>query len=385
MKTRKAVALLGAAIAILLAGRAGRALGIDLSEYLSVRCSGADGAGTARGDFDYTGFERAVMAQEGGLELEGILRFESTLVVSVEPESGLENGDEVTVTATWDGDAAKGIGIAIDGDRKTFVVTGLSGAGGDLQGGTAELDAFDPAYWDAEGGIEIRYSGVSPYGYLEIIDNLPPDHPLKGVWYDFDEWSAVREGDRLTVTASWKDRDLAKDWHFRQETAEYTVGAVDHCLWEFEELDEAALAAVEQSVRQAVDESASGFLEFRDGDETVGFYNGEEISVRESRIGDAWYAIRNGDGFIEALAVPCYRSVTVRPPEWMEDAQTRDFDLVYLCTVPEIVGRSDGAVSHGAAELRMRGTRDTEDRLMEELLTWYADPTLESVARRTRQ
>lgn len=152
-----------------------KAVKLDLSDYANALFRGPDGEGTARGDFDYTGFEHAILegAVETRFNLSTIMKFESAVTVTVSPESGLRNGDRVTVTVTYDKDAAKEAGLRITGDKKTVTVEGLGGASGsagsaDAESALIELDAFDPASWNKPGGIALSYEGVSPYGYLEV-------------------------------------------------------------------------------------------------------------------------------------------------------------------------------------------------------------------------
>ena len=50
----------------LAAGCGSRTAKIDLTDYMSALFRGRDGEGTARGDFDFSGFENSVAAQFHG-------------------------------------------------------------------------------------------------------------------------------------------------------------------------------------------------------------------------------------------------------------------------------------------------------------------------------
>ena len=387
---RKTIAwiLAGILCLSLLAGCGEKTVSIDLSDYMNVLYRGGDGEGKARADFDYSGFEKAVMAgsKSGEAILARLVQFESTMAVTVSPDSGLKNGDTVTVTVSYDKDAAKDAGIRISGNSRTFTVEGLgSGNAGEAAGqsDTIELDPFDPAYWDTDNGIVITYEGVSPYGYLEVSNNLPAENPLSKVSYRFSEYENVHKGDEVTVTAYFGNGIKAEDaarYSFKETTAIYTVGAVDHYLKDVSELDGGTIAAMKQTVQNLSAESASGFLEFQNGTDTKGFYNGEAVSVNSCQAGSTAYAFRNKSGFIEAVAIPCYLNVTVQEPDWMEDAQTYEYDLVYLCTVRDIIVHADGSVTPGNGELNLKGTADMESQLVDELKTWFDDPTVEPAA-----
>lgn len=359
---------------------------VDLSAYANALFRGSDGDGTARGDFDYTGFERAVMegAESDSFNLGSIVRMESTMVVTVSPDSGLKNGDRVTVTVAYDKDVAAEIGLKITGNSKTMTVEGLrtdgaAGADGGEESALIELDAFDPAFWNTPDGIEVTYQGISPYGALEVINHLPADNPLSSVGYQFSESRKVHEGDSVAVTVYFTKGDMKNQYRFKEENGTCTVGAVDHYLMNGGELDAGTIAAMKQAAVDLAAQSASGFLEFQTAGDYQGFYNGETVTVLSNQAGDKAYAFRCPDGFLEALAIPCYLRVSVTEPDWMENAQTYSYDLVFLATVGNIVVHADGSVTMNDAELSMKGTADTESAMIGDLVTWYTDPTVETI------
>ncbi len=371
------VGMMVIACAFALTARGSMAVSVDLSDYLNVRFSGADGAGTARGDFDYAGFERAVMAGEESAEsMPGqVMRFESTIDFAVTPDKGLKNGDTATVTATYDEDAAKCAGIDVTGNSRTFTVEGLRAAlpasEDEPHGSAVELDAFDPAFWNTADGIAIDYVGTSPYGYLEMVNNLPSENPLSNVGYQFSERQNVHEGDEIAVTAYFTLYEMKEEYYFKSLSGTYTVGAVDHYLMDASELGSDAVASIRQAAKACAEESLSGYLEFRTESDYKGFYNGEAITANAIQPGETAYAIRNSDGFIEYLVIPCYVSVTVQEPDWMENARAYDYDLVFLCTVNNIIVHADGSVTTGELELGQKGTADIESMLIDDLKSWF--------------
>ena len=384
MKKLIAMLMLVVIGAFLFTGCGSKTVSIDLSDYLNALYRGSDGDATARGDFDYTGFEDAVMAgtKSDEANLGKIVQFESTMVITVTPDSGLKNGDKVTVTAAYDKDVAKDAGINITGNSRTFTVEGL-GAGSSVaedepHGSAVELDAFDPAYWDTADGIVISYSGTSPYGNLDIYNNLPAENPLSKVGYKLSEQQNVHEGDQITVTAYFTVNEMKDEYYFKELTTDYTVGAVDHYLMDISELDSGTIASIKQSALNCAEESASGTLEFQAESEYKGFYNGETVTINSNQAGDKAYSFRE-NGFIKAITVPCYMNVTVQEPDWMENAQTYTYDLVFLCTVSDIIVHADGSVTVGNAELNSKGLTETEGVLLDDLKTWYTDPTVDSV------
>ena len=302
-----------AVCASLFSGCGSKTVRIDLSDYLNALYRGSDGAGKARGDFDFSGFEKAVLAEmkSDEFDLGKLVRFESSMVITVSPDSGLKNGDKVTVSVSYDKDIAKAAGITVTGSSKTFTVKGL---------GAAAKSAAEKASQPA---------GAEP---------------------DAKE----------TAAAS-------------------TAEAVDHYLTDIAELNSAAISAIKRAAQDRAEESAAGFLEFQTGSGYAGFYNGELVTVNAIRVGDTAYTFRE-DGFIRAVAIPCYLHVTVQEPSWMENASTFEYDLVFLCTAENIIVHADGSLSLGETELRSKGTADMEKALLDDLKSWYTSPVAEPVA-----
>ena len=383
-----------------------KAAKIDLSDYMNVLFTGRDGEGAARADFDFSGFEKAVMAATGSGDaiLQKLVQLESGLKITVSPDKGLKNGDTVTLTAAFDQAAAKAAGITLSGTEKTVAVEGLAAApaatptpsappadggaasSGNLEpeptttpadSGDGELDPFDPAIWNKPDGIEVRYSGASPYGTLSVVSHLPEDDPLNRVYYRFSEQEKLHEGDRITVTA-YLTGDNAEGYTLKNTEQEFTVGPLDHFLMQTEELDPDTVSALKGEVERLAGDFAAGTLEFRNGEDWTGFYNGETVTVESCEAGDTVCAVRCRDGFIQALLLPCYLHVSVEPPEFAEDPQTAEYDLALLFAVDGIIVYKDGSIDRNRAELVQKGVRELEEQLVEDQLTWYSDPTPET-------
>ena len=386
----------------LLTGCGSKTAQIDLSDYMNVLFRGQDGEGTARADFDFSGFEKAVMAATGSGDaiLQKLVQLESGLKLTVTPDKGLKNGDTVTLTAVYDREAAKAAGIALSGTEKTVTVEGLTASAapspsaapadggaassGNLtpenepaETGTRELDPFDPAYWNSPEGIEVRYTGASPYGYLSTVSHLPEEDPLNRIYYRFSEQERVHEGDRITVTAylTGSEND---GYTLTQTEQEFTVGPLDHYLMRVDELDPDTVSALKGEAERLARDFAAGTLEFRNGEDWTGFYNGETVTVDTCEAGDTVCAVRCGDGYIQALLLPCYLHVTVEAPEFAEDPQTSEYDLALLFAADGIIVYKDGSVDRNRAELVQKGVRELEEELVRDQLTWYSDPTPET-------
>ena len=394
----------------LLAGCGSKAAKIDLTEYMNVLFRGTDGEGTARADFDFSGFEKAI--------LQKLVQFESSMDVTVTPDKGLKNGDKVTLTAVYDQEAVKALGIALGGASKTVTVEGLAGASGtpapadqsgstpapaDPSGSTAaptdqngdaastgnltpaateepgviELDPFDPAYWNQADGIEVRYVGASPYGWLETVSHLPEGDPLNYVYYRFSEQQKVHQGDTVSVTAYLTSVDPDR-YTLKNTESKYVVGPVPHYLAEVAELNPDTIAAMKSQVEAAAEALAAGTLEFQDKSGWTGFYNGETITVNRCAAGDTVHAVRHIDSFITTLLFPCSLNITVEEPDWMEDPQTYEYDLLVICAVDGLVVDANGDVDFNRPELVQKGIPELETQMLQDQLTWYSDSGLET-------
>ena len=102
---------------------------VDLGQYIAVKFAGTNGSGEAFFDFDYAGFEQDMTAnlKDGGSEAElaKIAAVEFTFELDRFTESGLSNGDAVTVTVSYDGEIAKEAGFSFKNPSRTFTVEGL--------------------------------------------------------------------------------------------------------------------------------------------------------------------------------------------------------------------------------------------------------------------
>ena len=394
MKKLIALVLMGMMSLAMLAGCGSKTVSLDLSTYMNVLFSGADGQGKARADFDYSGMEKAIMAgsKEGEGALSNILKLESTMTLSVDPNKNLKNGDKVTMTVSFDKEAAKSAGVLLSGGSKEFTVSGLGSSGAvptpdSSQAGTdkatepasIELDAFDPAYWNTDNGIVVRYEGTSPFGSLELTNNLPAENPLSKVNYQFSEYQKLHEGDKVTVTVSFKDTKMKDQYYFKELTGTYTVGPVDHFMMDAAELDKETAAALQQAAQSIAANAATGILEFRTADDYKGFYNGEAVTVESNEAGSSLYLIRERDSHIDTIVIPAYLHVTVTEPDWMENHKTYEYDLVFLSRVQNVIVHADGSVATGDAELAGKATADAEDKLMDEMQSWFTDPIVEKV------
>lgn len=106
---------------------------LDITDYVSVQFSGADGQGNAVCRIDSVALEQALVGDEDGeismdelQKLAWVTQFEMGLTGSLDKETGLSNGDTVTVTLDYDKKLAKENKVAVTGTTKEFKVEGLT-------------------------------------------------------------------------------------------------------------------------------------------------------------------------------------------------------------------------------------------------------------------
>ena len=178
---------------------------IDMQDYVTVSFNGVDGKGTAYVDVDYDsmGTKLLTSAQKRKLETGngwgsintavGALGQQWVLAEALDCEldqsSELSNGDKVTVTVTADKDVLKQLGVKVKHKKLTFKVEGLVEV--------SNIDAF--------ADISVQFSGISPQGEAEIINNSSDDACMQ-FDYSLDQNSGLSNGDTVTVTIS--DYDL---------------------------------------------------------------------------------------------------------------------------------------------------------------------------------
>lgn len=115
---------------------------IDMKDYVTVSYSGTEGNGTAVVDVDYDGMCEQLLTKERRQQMEyisgsqeviksaakymdGNWELIQAMKYTVEPDSGLSNGDTVTVTFAADKETLRDLGVSVKHPTLTFTVSGL--------------------------------------------------------------------------------------------------------------------------------------------------------------------------------------------------------------------------------------------------------------------
>ena len=121
---------------------------------------------------------------------------------NLDKNSGLSNGDVVTLEVTVDSERAEQLGYKISSFSKTYTVSDLS----------------EPQIADVFDGLTVEFSGVSPDGEAEITSVPTLDFD---VYYSLDASENLSNGDIVTVTAEY-DNDEAIEAGYVVETTSRT-------------------------------------------------------------------------------------------------------------------------------------------------------------------
>lgn len=223
---------------------------IDMNDYVSVQFTGYDTIGTAQVVVDEIAFmekygdkikfsrkakenpEFSFYSAWGYSPAEVYLDLVTT---ELSQRNNLSNGQEVTLTWPCQDDAfGDFFNYGLKCEEETYVVEGLQA-----------VQMFDPFE-----NIELQYSGIAPYGQVQIIQN-----DYSGVYADVhyyvDNNYNLSNGDTIKVTfgtSYWTDATTACIENYgicpSATEKEYTVEGLDYYVSSLEEIDIDALNAM---------------------------------------------------------------------------------------------------------------------------------------------
>lgn len=232
---------------------------IDLNDYITVEFEGYNTMGTANVTFDYEAFEEEVEEYADiDLDDEDIPDSLSDVLDSLEDlsdsagylavcqgmdwelskESELSNGEEVTLTFSYDNDNAKKYGIKFAADEVTYTVSGLK----DVQ----VVDAF--------ADITVSFSGVSPNASVNI-ENNSTNEAVKNQYFYAEDSSGIKKGDTVTVKVDPDEEYLLSEYgcKFKELSKEYTCDNVDEYIMDGSEISDDVLASMKSQTKDVVE------------------------------------------------------------------------------------------------------------------------------------
>ena len=212
--TKRIFLLLTALIAVLNLTGCGSKNTIDLTQYVQVNVSGADGYGCASADADDIGLE-ALLLSDDESDADSLVKLDMLMRIryEIDKKDHLSNGDKVSVTVTY----PDGLAEALDAD-----ITPKSG-----DSWTVEIsDLGEPERVDVFEGMTIKYGNGN---------TLCADALYTALKYTLSQTQGLSNGDTVTITVSAPDgnADLKSycmdtyGWMPMSDSCEYTVTGID--------------------------------------------------------------------------------------------------------------------------------------------------------------
>ena len=143
---------------------------LNVLDYVQVRFTGLNGEGQAVVEFD----EEAALNAIAAASKEGLSENEKTSIrnilsiaerdIAVSTESGLKNGDQITVTTKLDSKNLKEYKTTLSNGQKKFDVSGL------VDGVTIDLTDYVTFTYQGFDGIGTAYAGFDWDGYLGAVN-----------------------------------------------------------------------------------------------------------------------------------------------------------------------------------------------------------------------
>lgn len=196
------------------AGRLNRT--INLERFVNVEFNGLNGNGTARitaNDEAYSDVELLEKLYPDVSTREALLNFldlMNNVEYTLSKETGLSNGDKITIKVNYDDKLFKKEKIYVKNSEFTVKVAELSDG--------KVIDVFD--------GLEVFYEGFSGKGYAMFGMENCTEFVKDNVRFQYDE-SDFSNGDIITVTAIYDERTAEDELIIvKSDTKEYTVSGL---------------------------------------------------------------------------------------------------------------------------------------------------------------
>ena len=275
---KKLIGGIAAAVIVLIAAIAllggNKSVTIDMNKYVTFTESGYQGNGRISASIDYDQLEAdygdkvkwtkkakkmlkkeyadADVSMDDIKELTsgGTMTFiESTMDYTLDPTSGLSNGDKVTLTWYWPDEMEDYFGAKLKNKTMTYTVNTLS----DI----AEEDVFE--------NLNVTFEGTGPNGTVKL-EKTKTDGIYSEITFTVEPASGLSNGDDVTVTVQLgaDESDLASYYGVKisQLSKTYKVEGLNQYATTFDEIPD---EAVERMKSQAEDVLMSETAEWDEG------------------------------------------------------------------------------------------------------------------------
>lgn len=230
---------------------------VDMKQVVHVDFSGVSGRGVASVNVDYgmlaaeipdkkaDWMEDQFGAVLGDLSGQIILKqfMESAVRCSLEQNTGLENGDKVTVLVSVNENRCKDLGIKVKPQKLTYKVKGLT-----------EVKEFD-AFKD----INVVFEGISPKGKATIQNNSEED-ACQRYRYTLSKKSDLKIGDVVTVSIDESDLDWVAETTGKSPAElekEYVVVGLDTYVTDIQQIPQSAIEEMKQDALDRIESAVA--------------------------------------------------------------------------------------------------------------------------------
>lgn len=215
---------------------------IDIMEDIIVRFDGYDGYGTAKLENEYSweaeAFEAAGIESIDGLDsLGNALNIELAVQYELVPDSGLSNGDQVTVKASISDTMLEGYDFElISKEERTFTVSGLK----EIQ----EVDLFE--------NVDIEFSGIAPYAKAQIVNSNTDSYPGV-IRYSLDKENNLKVGESITLSVEYDEERLhMTGYKAIEDKKEFVVPELDKYVASIDEIPQDTLDKMTKQLEDAL-------------------------------------------------------------------------------------------------------------------------------------
>lgn len=215
----------------------GCAKSINISEYIKITCEGANGYGTIStnlqkkelateicgenpDDFDLDSIKNiGDMADKYKEYNEKKKKYDTIkdslghVDVVVDKRENLKNGDVVKVTVNFPEQLEDALDISVSDTEYDYTVSGLKDV--------TAIDAF------ADDVMKVEYTGASPEVSIDV-NNIAQESPANSIRYDIEEEGPFKDGDQVTVIASYDQDEMLENGYIVKEEKKTITVASDY-------------------------------------------------------------------------------------------------------------------------------------------------------------
>lgn len=216
---------------------------IDLSKYLDVSFSGADGKGyVSNYTIDRDKLEDAIRDANDDLTNKEREKLMDSIELEINKVSDLTNGDKVKIDIDWSERKAERCGIKFISDEAEVAVKGLKKI--------KKIDAFED--------LDITYDGVSPYITVEV-ESDSDNRFLQSCYYKVEYPKGkdyAKAGDKVTVTVEYSQYDTEQYGYIPKEDSkeiEVKASDVDAFLETADQVSDEMLKNLTEEAKKAIE------------------------------------------------------------------------------------------------------------------------------------